>query len=76
MHAQAELLSPCTPMPDQYLPAPDALQVEVPICAEAALAAEALEGLPEPLTACTAEERGYKPRPKKGRPIDKGPVLR
>ncbi len=76
LHAHTALFTPHSSPSDEVLPAPDAQPAVVPICEEAILAAEALEDLPAPIAACTAEERGYKPRPKKGRPIDKGPVLR
>ena len=75
LHVQAALLSPCAPTECDFLPAPDALPTTVPICGEALLAAEALEDVSDSLVACTTEERGYKPRPKKGKPIDKTPVM-
>ncbi len=76
LHVHNALLAPHSSTSGDFLPAPDALPAMVPVCQEAVLAAEVLEDLPEAPAVCTAEERGYKPRPKKGKPIDKTPVLR
>ncbi len=76
LHVHNTLLAPHSCPIGELLPAPDAPLADAPVCEEATLAAEVLEGLPASPVACTAEERGYKPRPKKGKPIDRAPVLR
>ncbi len=75
LHVHNTLLAPHSCPSGALLPASDACPVDAPVCEESTLASEVLEGLPASPVACTAEERGYKPRPKKGKPIDKAPVL-
>ncbi len=47
-----------------------------PPLAEELLAKDVISTMPTPTYVCDSTDRGYKPKPKKGKPIDRSPVLR